>query len=449
MPADVTLEKGLPHNLEAERSVLGAIMLDNGLLNQAIELLKTDDFYLSSHRLVFQQMLGLSEKSKAVDFITLTDELRKAGQLESIGGAAFISSLIDGVPRLANLEYYARIVQERATLRNLIKRSHEIINSCYDQPEDVDTILDSAERAIFELAQTKVRSGFVPLNEIAKRTLKKIEIASKRKNMVTGIPTGFTRFDELTSGLQPSDLVVVAARPSMGKTAFSLNIATHAALIAGKSVGMFSLEMSSDQLLLRMICSEAEIDAHKLRTGYLSKDEWSRIPRTLGELSQAKMFIDDTAGISLLEMRAKCRRLKAEHGLDMVVLDYLQLMSGGKTRFENRQQEISSISRGLKGLAKELDVPVVALSQLSRAPELRTGDHRPQLSDLRESGSIEQDADLVAFIFREELYKKDDLEKEGLAEVIIGKQRNGPIGSVQLAFRKQFTRFDNLAHPRD
>ena len=449
MPADVTLEKGLPHNLEAERSVLGAIMLDNGLLNQAIELLKADDFYLGSHRSVFQHMLNLSEKSKAVDFITLTDELRKAGQLESVGGAAFISSLIDGVPRLANIEYYARIVQERATLRNLIKRSHAIINSCYDQPEDVDTILDSAERAIFELAEAKIRSGFVPLSEIAKRTLKKIEIASKRKNMVTGIPTGFTRFDELTSGLQASDLVVVAARPSMGKTAFSLNIATHAALAAGKSVGMFSLEMSSDQLLLRMICSEAEIDAHKLRTGYLSKDEWSRIPRILGELSQAKMFIDDTAGINLLEMRAKCRRLKAEHGLDMVIVDYLQLMSGGKTRYENRQQEISSISRGLKGLAKELDVPVVALSQLSRAPELRTGDHRPQLSDLRESGSIEQDADLVAFIFREELYKKDDLEKEGLAEVIIGKQRNGPIGSVQLAFRKQFTRFDNLAHPRD
>jgi replicative DNA helicase len=449
MPADVTLEKGLPHNLEAERSVLGAIMLDNGLLNQAIEFLKADDFYLGSHRSVFQHMLNLSEKSKAVDFITLTDELRRAGQLESVGGAAFISSLIDGVPRLANIEYYARIVQERATLRNLIKRSHAIINSCYDQPEDVDTILDSAERAIFELAEAKIRSGFVPLNEIAKRTLKKIEIASKRKNMVTGIPTGFTRFDELTSGLQPSDLVVVAARPSMGKTAFSLNIATHAALAAGKSVGMFSLEMSSDQLLLRMICSEAEIDAHKLRTGYLSKDEWSRIPRILGELSQAKMFIDDTAGINLLEMRAKCRRLKAEHGLDMVIVDYLQLMSGGKTRYENRQQEISSISRGLKGLAKELDVPVVALSQLSRAPELRTGDHRPQLSDLRESGSIEQDADLVAFIFREELYKKDDLEKEGLAEVIIGKQRNGPIGSVQLAFRKQFTRFDNLARPRD
>jgi replicative DNA helicase len=449
MPADVTLEKGLPHNLEAERSVLGAIMLDNGLINQAIELLKADDFYLGSHRLVFQQMLSLSEKSTAVDFITLTDELRRAGQLESVGGAAFISSLIDGVPRLANIEYYARIVQERATLRNLIKRSHEIINSCYDQPEDVDTILDAAERAIFDLAQAKVRSGFVPLNEIAKRTLKRIEIASKRKNMVTGIPTGFTRFDELTSGLQPSDLVVVAARPSMGKTAFSLNLATHAALAASKSVGVFSLEMSGDQLLLRMICSEARIDAHKLRTGYLTKDEWIRIPRTLGELSQAKMFIDDTAGISLLEMRAKCRRLKAEHGLDMVVVDYLQLMSGGKARYENRQQEISSISRGLKGLAKELDIPVVALSQLSRAPEQRTGDHRPQLSDLRESGSIEQDADLVAFIFREELYKKDDPEKEGLAEVIIGKQRNGPIGSVELAFIKEYTRFENLYRERN
>jgi replicative DNA helicase len=449
MPADVTLEKGLPHNLEAERSVLGAIMLDNGLINQAIELLKADDFYLGSHRSVFQQMLSLSEKSTAVDFITLTDELRRAGQLESVGGAAFISSLIDGVPRLANIEYYARIVQERATLRNLIKRSHEIINSCYDQPEDVDTILDAAERAIFDLAQAKVRSGFVPLNEIAKRTLKKIEIASKRKNMVTGIPTGFTRFDELTSGLQPSDLVVVAARPSMGKTAFSLNLATHAALAASKSVGVFSLEMSGDQLLLRMICSEARIDAHKLRTGYLTKDEWIRIPRTLGELSQAKMFIDDTAGISLLEMRAKCRRLKAEHGLDMVVVDYLQLMSGGKARYENRQQEISSISRGLKGLAKELDIPVVALSQLSRAPEQRTGAHRPQLSDLRESGSIEQDADLVAFIFREELYKKDDPEKEGLAEVIIGKQRNGPIGSVELAFIKEYTRFENLYRERN
>lgn len=449
MPADVMLEKGLPHNLEAERSVLGAIMLDNSLINQAIELLKASDFYLASHRLIYEQMLSLSEKSKAVDFITLTDELRKAGQLENVGGASFISSLIDGVPRLANLEYYARIVQEKSTLRNLIRRSHEIINSCHDQQEDIDAILDSAEKAIFELAEAKVRSGFVPLSEIAKRTLKRIEIASKRKNMVTGIPTGYTRFDELTSGLQPSDLVIVAARPSMGKTAFSLNMATHAALAVGKSVGIFSLEMSADQLLLRMICSEARIDAQKLRTGYLSKDEWNRIPRTLGELSQAKIFIDDTAGISLLEMRAKCRRLKAEHGLDLVVVDYLQLMSAGKARYESRQQEISSISRGLKGLAKELDIPVIALSQLSRAPEQRTGDHRPQLSDLRESGSIEQDADLVAFIFREEVYKKDDEEKKGLAEIIIAKQRNGPIGSIDLAFIKEHTRFENLYRERN
>jgi replicative DNA helicase len=448
MPADVALEKGLPHNLEAERCVLGAIMLDNSLLNQAVELLKTDDFYLSSHRLIFDQMLNLTEKSRAVDFITLTDELRRAGQLESVGGASSISSLIDGVPRLANLEYYARIVQERSTLRNLIKRSNEIMTACYEQQEEVDTILDAAERSIFQLAEAKVRTGFVPIHEIAKRALKKIEIAAKRKNMVTGIPTGFTKFDELTSGLQSSDLVIVAARPSMGKTAFSLNMATHAALAAGKSVGIFSLEMSGDQLLLRMICSEARIDAQKLRTGYLSKDEWNRIPRTLSEFTQAKIFIDDSAGITLMEMRAKCRRLKAEQGLDMVVVDYLQLMSAGKSRFESRQQEISSISRGLKGLAKELDIPVIALSQLSRAPEQRTGDHRPQLSDLRESGSIEQDADLVAFIFREEVYKRDDEEKKGIAEIIIGKQRNGPIGSIDLAFIKEYTRFENLFRER-
>ncbi len=289
----------------------------------------------------------------------------------------------------------------------------------------------------------------VPLTEIAKETLKKIELASKQKTMVTGIPTGYTKLDEMTSGLQPSDLIIVAARPSMGKTAFSLNIATHAAIKSQKSVAVFSLEMSMHQLMLRMLCSEALIDAHKLRTGFLSREDWHKIPRKLGELSQARMFIDDTAGISLLEMRAKCRRLMAEQGLDLVVVDYLQLMSGGKSRFENRQQEISSISRGLKGLAKELNIPVIALSQLSRAPEQRTGDHRPQLSDLRESGSIEQDADVVAFIFREEVYKKDDEDKKGIAEIIIAKQRNGPIGSVELAFVREYTRFENLFRERD
>ena len=449
MPADVALEKGLPHNLEAERSILGAILLDNALLNQAIELLRVEDFYAGSHRLIFEQMLSLSEKGQAVDYITLAEELSRASQLDNAGGRSFISSLIDGVPRLANLEFYARIVQEKATLRNLIRCSNQIINDCYEQEQDAGTILDAAEKSIFDLAELKVRTGLIPLTEIAKETLKRIELASKQKTMVTGIPTGYTRLDEMTSGLQPSDLIIVAARPSMGKTAFSLNIATHAAIKSHKSVAVFSLEMSMHQLMLRMLCSEALIDAHKLRTGFLSREDWHKIPRKLGELSQARMFIDDTAGISLLEMRAKCRRLMAERGLDLVVVDYLQLMSGGKSRFENRQQEISSISRGLKGLAKELNIPVIALSQLSRAPEQRTGDHRPQLSDLRESGSIEQDADVVTFIFREEVYKKDDEDRKGIAEIIIAKQRNGPIGSVELAFVREYTRFENLFRERD
>jgi len=443
MPTDITLERGLPHNIEAERCVLGAIILDNALINQAIEMLSREDFYLGSHKLVFENMLSLTEKSKAIDFVTLTEEIRNGGQLEAVGGASFVSSLIDGVPRLANLEFYARIVHEKSTLRNLIKKSNEIINTCYDQQEDVDAILDSAEKVIFDLAESKIHSGFVSINEIAKKSFKKIETAASRKQMVTGIPTGYTEFDNLTSGLQNSDLVIIAARPSMGKTALSLNIATHAAVAAKKTVGLFSLEMSSDQLLLRILCSEARIDAHKLRTGFLNKEEWSKIAHVLGVLTQSKIFIDDTAGLSLLEMRAKARRLKAEHGLDLLIVDYLQLMWGGKARFENRQQEISSISRGLKGLAKELDIPLIALSQLSRAPETRSGDHRPQLSDLRESGSIEQDADLVAFIFREEIYKQSE-ENKGIAEIIIGKQRNGPIGSVKLAFLREFTRFENL-----
>src|SRR5437773_224960 len=414
MPTDITLERGLPHNIEAERCVLGAIILDNALINQAIEMLSREDFYLGSHKLVFENMLSLTEKSKAIDFVTLTEEIRNGGQLEAVGGASFVSSLIDGVPRLANLEFYARIVHEKSTLRNLIKKSNEIINTCYDQQEDVDAILDSAEKVIFDLAESKIHSGFVSINEIAKKSFKKIETAASRKQMVTGIPTGYTEFDNLTSGLQNSDLVIIAARPSMGKTALSLNIATHAAVAAKKTVGLFSLEMSSDQLLLRILCSEARIDAHKLRTGFLNKEEWSKIAHVLGVLTQSKIFIDDTAGLSLLEMRAKARRLKAEHGLDLLIVDYLQLMWGGKARFENRQQEISSISRGLKGLAKELDIPLIALSQLSRAPETRSGDHRPQLSDLRESGSIEQDADLVAFIFREEIYKQSE-ENKGIA----------------------------------
>ena len=443
MPADITLEKGPPQNLEAERCVLGAVLLDNQLVNQAVELLRTNDFYLSGHRLIFQHMISLLENSKAIDFVTLTESIRSSGQLDELGGASFISSLIDGVPRLTNIEDYARIVQEKSTLRNLIKRSTEIITSCYEQQDNVESILDDAESAIFNIAESKVRSGFLSVGELAKTSFKKIEAVANSRQMVTGIPTGFTDFDNLTSGMQSSDLIVLAARPSMGKTALALNIATHVALSVKKSVGMFSLEMAGDQLLLRMLCSEARVDAHQLRTGYLSKEDWNKITKKLGELSQAPVFIDDSAGITLLEMRAKARRLKAENSLDLLIVDYLQLIAGGKGRYENRQQEISSISRGLKGLAKELDIPVIAISQLSRAPEQRTGDHRPQLSDLRESGSIEQDADLVAFIFREEVYKPTE-ENRGIAELIISKQRNGPIGGLKLAFLREYTSFENL-----
>ena len=443
MPADAALEKGLPQNIEAERCVLGAILLDSQLINQAVELLSHEDFYLGSHRTLFQQMVSLLESSKAIDLITLADAVDGVGQLEAIGGRSFISALIDDVPRLTNLEHYARIVQEKSTLRRLIKQSNQIISSCYEQQDEVENVLDNAERAIFDIAESKIRAGFVSLGQLAKTGFKKIEAAAGQQQMVTGIPSGFAKFDELTSGFQPSDLAVIAARPAMGKTTLALNIASRAALDSQKSVGVFSLEMAGDQLLLRILCSEARTDAHRLRTGRLSKEEWATLAGKLGELSSAKMFIDDTPGISLLEMRAKARRLKAESGLDLLIVDYLQLVSGGQGRFENRQQEISSISRGLKALAKELEIPVIALSQLSRAPEQRTGDHRPQLSDLRESGSIEQDADLVAFIFREELYKKTD-ENQGVAELIIGKQRNGPTGKVDLAFLREFTRFESL-----
>ena len=443
MPADTAPEKGLPQNIEAERCVLGAILLDNQLVNQAVEFLSHEDFYLGSHRVLFQQMESLLESSKAIDLVTLANAVDGDGQLEAIGGRSFISALIDDVPRLTNLEHYARIVQEKSTLRSLIKRSNEIISTCYEQQDQVETVLDNAERAIFEIAESKARTGFVSLGQLAKTSFKKIEAAAGQRQMVTGIASGFTRLDKLTSGFQSSDLVVLAARPAMGKTSLALNVAGHAALKSGKSVGIFSLEMAADQLLLRILCSEARIDAHKLRTGSLDKEDWDKIAGIMGEFSSARIFIDDTASLGVLEMGAKARRLKAESGLDLLIVDYLQLVSGGGGRNDNRQQEISNISRGLKALAKELDIPVIALSQLSRAPEQRTESHEPRLSDLRESGSIEQDADLVAFIFREEMYKETD-ENKGVADLIIGKQRNGPTGRIKLAFLKEFTRFENL-----
>ena len=438
----------LPHNLEAEKSVLGAILIHNEAFNHAAELIDSRDFFRDAHRRIFEKMIALSERGNAIDFVTLKEELSRAGELEEVGGPAYIASLADGVPRSANVEYYAKIVKEKSTLRNLIHSANKILTEAYQAEEEPDLILDEAERAIFAIAEDRIRAGFTPLRDLVQGSFAAIEKLQQHKGMVTGVPTGFVDLDEMTSGLQPSDLVLVAARPSMGKTSFVLNIAQHIGTSTDMTVGFFSLEMSKEQLFMRMLTGEARIDAHRFRSGYLNEKDYGRLSHALGTLAEARVFIDDTASIGVLEMRAKARRLKAEHGLNLLIIDYLQLMSG-RGRFESRQQEIAQISRSLKGLAKELQIPVVALSQLSRASETRS-DHRPQLSDLRESGALEQDADVVMFIYREEQYRDADgnqnQEAEGTAEIIIGKQRNGPIGTVKLAFIKEHTRFENLAH---
>ncbi|HZI92921.1 MAG TPA: replicative DNA helicase [Patescibacteria group bacterium] len=440
--ADITLEKNLPHNLDAERSILGSIILENRALNQAQEILKEDDFYREGHRKIFRVMETLTERSAVIDLVTLKNELVRSGDLDAVGGPAYISSLIDGVPKSANVEHYARIVKEKSILRGLIDAGNRIINQCYEGEGSAEDLLDEAQKQIFAIAEGNLRSGFVPVRDVATPTLEYIDRLHERKELITGIPTGYERLDEMTSGLQNNDLIILAARPSMGKTALALNMAQHVATKAGRTVGLFSLEMSKEQLFLRMLCAQARVDAHKLRIGRLGKDEWTRLTLAFGELTEAKIFIDDSPGLSIFEMRAKARRLKAERGLDLLIVDYLQLMRG-RARYENRTQEVSDISRSLKGLAKELGVPLIALSQLSRAPEQRSGEHRPQLSDLRESGSIEQDADVVLFIYREEVYKPTD-DNQGSAQIIIGKQRNGPIGSLDLAFIKEYTKFENL-----
>jgi replicative DNA helicase len=437
---DPFFEKGLPSNVEAERSILGAVLLDNSVCNQAIELLKRDDFFLESHRRIFDKMIVLSERVSSIDLITLGDELRRAGEFEQIGGATYIASLIDGVPRTDNIEHYARIVKKKSMLRKLITASNQIIARAFDEEDDADIIIDQAEQAIFQIAEDKIRQGFQYIGTVAQRRLEQIEQMADRPEMITGVPTGFVDFDHLTSGLQRQDLIIIAARPSMGKTALALNMAQYAAR-NGSVVGIFSLEMSAEQLASRLLCSEARVDAHRLRTGFLNREEWARLGDALRRLCETKVYIDDTPGAGVLEMRAKARRLKAEHGLDLLVVDYLQLMSG-RGRIESRQQEVSQISRDLKTLAKELDIPVLALSQLSRAPETRS-EHKPQLSDLRESGAIEQDADVVCFIFREEVYNETD-ENRGRAELLIAKQRNGPTGKVELAFLNSFTRFESM-----
>ena len=448
MPDVAAPERTLPHNLEAEKSVLGAILIQNEAFNHAAEFIDSRDFFRDAHRRIFDRMVALSERNDAIDFVTLKEELARFGELEEVGGPAYIASLADGVPRSANVEYYAKIVKEKSTLRSLIHSANKILTEAYLAEEEPDLLLDEAERAIFAIAEGRIRAGFVPLRDLVQSSFTTIERLQQHKGMVTGVPTGFVDLDEMTSGLQPSDLVLVAARPSMGKTSFVLNIAQHIGTATDMTVGIFSLEMSKEQLFMRMLTAEARIDAHRFRSGFLNEKDYGRLSHALGTLAEARVFIDDTASIGVLEMRAKARRLKAEHGLHLLVIDYIQLMQG-RGRFESRQAEIASISRSLKGLAKELSVPIVALSQLSRASETRA-DHRPQLSDLRESGALEQDADVVMFIYREEQYRDADgnqnQDAEGMAEIIIGKQRNGPVGTCKLAFIKEHTRFENLAH---
>jgi replicative DNA helicase len=447
-------ERRPPWSEEAEQAVLGAMLLDADAILRAGEHVDDTMFYREGHRRLFRAMLAITERGSVVDPLTLADELERRGELEHAGGREYLAFLLDAVPTVANVEYHAKIVKEKALLRRLIEVSTEIVQEAFEGRITAGDLLDNAESRIFSLGQSKEKGGFSRIKELLWPAMEKLELLAQRDQAVTGVPTGFIELDNMTSGLQPADLVIVAARPSMGKTAFTLNIAQHAAITAKVPVAFFSLEMSKESLVQRMLAAEALIDAQALRKGGRALDEsMPRLAQAAGILSHAPIFIDDTPGITLLDMRAKARRLKAEHDLGLIIVDYLQLMTG-PAGVENRQQEVSQISRGLKALAKELSVPVVALSQLSRAPEQRTGDDkgRPQLSDLRESGAIEQDADVIMFIFRQEVYAERDENGrlkdptvEGRAEIIIGKQRNGPIGSARLFYHKQYTRFDNFS----
>lgn len=453
-PRDPYKERRPPWSEEAEQAVLGAMLLDADAIMRAAEHVDDTMFYREGHRRLYRAMFAITERGDVVDPLTLADELERRGELEHAGGREYLAFLLDAVPTVANVEYHARIVKEKALLRRLIEVSTEVVQEAFEGRMTASDLLDSAESRIFSLGQSKERSGFARIKELLWPAMEKLELLSQRDQAITGVPSGFLELDHMTSGFQPADLVIVAARPSMGKTAFTLNIAQHAAITAKIPVAFFSLEMSKESLVQRMLASEALIDAQALRKGGRALDEsMPRLAKAAGILSHAPIFIDDTPGITLLEMRAKARRLKSEHDLGLIIVDYLQLMTG-PAGVENRQQEVSQISRGLKALAKELGVPVVALSQLSRAPEQRTGDDkgRPQLSDLRESGAIEQDADVIMFIFRQEVYAErdengrlKDPSLEGRAEIIIGKQRNGPIGSARLFFHKQYTRFDNFS----
>lgn len=442
------LHKVPPQNTEAEQSILGGILLDNQALNTVLELLEPKDFYSESHRRIFAAIIELSDRNEPADLITLTNILKNKKHLDGVGGMAYLASLVDNVPSAANVGYYAKIVKEKAILRQLIGTATGILQSTYEQGTDVDQVLDEAEHAIFEISENKIRPSFYHLKNIIKDSFKSIESLYEKKNLITGVSTGFDKLDDLTSGLQKSDLIIIAGRPSMGKTAFALNLASHAGVELGLPVAIFSLEMSKEQLALRMLAADAKVDSQRLRRGLVGETDWPKLTTAAGRLSEAAIFIDDTPAITVLEMKAKARRLKAENGLELVVLDYLQLMRASG-RKDSREQEISEISRSLKALAKELRVPVIALSQLNRKVEDRTN-RRPQMADLRESGAIEQDADVIAFIYRDEVYNKsEDNPDKGIAEIIIGKQRNGPVGIVKLAFLEKYTSFEQLARADD
>jgi replicative DNA helicase len=431
-----------PQNIEAEQAVLGAVLLQGEALITAMERLRSEDFYTPAHQLIFEAMARLGEDGQPIDLVTLTAHLQDKQQLEEIGGVSYLAKLANAVPTAANVDYYAQIVEEKSMLRRLIRTATQIVGSGYAAADDVGLLLSEAEQRIMELSNRRASSGFISIRDVLMEVFERVEHLYSNKGGTTGIPSGFADLDKMTSGFQRSDLIIVAARPSVGKTAFALNIAQNVGVRAKETVAIFSLEMSAAQLVQRMICAESNVDAGRMRTGYLEGDDWEKLTMAIGSLSEAQIYIDDTPGITVADIRAKCRRLKKERGLGMILIDYLQLIQGRGKPGENRQQEVSEISRTLKQIARELEVPVIALSQLSRGVEQRQ-DKRPMMSDLRESGSIEQDADIVAFLYRDDYYDKET-EKKNIIEIIIAKQRNGPVGTVELVFLKNFNKFVGL-----
>ena len=442
---DALIKRVLPHSLEAEQSVIGSMLMDREAIITASEIVTADDFYQHQYGVMYESMVELFNEGKPVDLVTLQNRLKEKDVPPEVSSLEFVRDIITTVPTSANVKYYATIVKEKAVLRRLIRVNEEIANDCYLGRDPLETILADTEKKIFDLLQSRSSGDFVPIRQVALNVLENIEKASKTKETVTGVPTGFIDLDYKTSGFQPSDFILIAARPSMGKTAFVLNVVDHVAVKKGIPCMVFSLEMSKEQLVNRMLSMESNVNSQKLRTGTLTDSDWDAVVEGVGIIGGSKLIIDDTPGISISELRSKCRKMKLEHGLGMVIIDYLQLMTGSGKSSDNRQQEISEISRSLKALAREMQAPVVALSQLSRACETRT-DHRPMLSDLRESGAIEQDADVVMFLYRDDYYNKDS-EMKDMAEVIIAKQRNGPIGTVNLVWMPQYTKFANATRP--